>query len=266
MSTSEADTINTAIADPAPEIPRPENGDITLLRGLRHTTDSGDTWHDRAVVREMNGEDEEYLASIEGKPDIMYVEYMGAVLKRAVLSIGEVDVKQHPSVIDKLIIADRDMLFLAIVRATYGTTRTLRAICEACGTRNDVEINLNEDFPIRKPNFDVREPIEVQTSKGVVKLRLPNGEDNIEASKVSKDNTAALNTHMLARCAVWSNGSAPADTTEWARRLSVGDRKKLIRSLLDVELGPKLREVDTQCAKCGEQLPVVLDWVSLLLG
>jgi hypothetical protein len=267
MSTSgEADTINSVMADPAPILPSPLNGDITLLRGLRYTTDDGDTWHDHALVREWTGADEEYLSSIEGKTDLMYIEYMSALLQRAVLSIGEIDVRKHPSVLDKLILADRDLLFLAIVRSTYGKVRKLRVTCQECSTKNDVEIDLFEDFPIKQPDFDVRQPIEIETSKGIVKLRLPNGEDNIEASKKSKDNTAALNTYMLARCAVWENGDTPADPVEWARTLSMGDRKQLIRSLLDVEIGPKLGEVDTHCAECGAVLPIPLDWVSLLLG
>lgn len=267
MSTSaQADTINSVMADPAPAIPAPQNGDVKLLRGLRYTTAEGDTWYDQAVVRELTGADEEYLTSIENKPDLMYIEYMNALLQRAVVSIGDIDIHDRPSVLDKLILADRDLLFLAIVRSTYGEVRRIRMTCPSCQTKNDVEIDLQEDFPIRTPTWDVRQPLEVHTSKGIVKLRLPNGEDNIESAKRSKENTAALNTYMLARCAVWENGDTPADPIEWARTLSVGDRKQLIRSLLDVEIGPKLGEVDTHCAECGEALPIALDWVSLLLG
>jgi len=263
---AEADTINSAMADPAPEMPKPVNGEIELLRGLRQTKDGKDEWHTRAVVRELTGADEEFLATKESNTDIMYIEYMNALLQRAVESIGDIDVQAHPQVLNKLIMADRDMLFLATVRATYGTTRKIRTTCAACGTKNDVELDLYDDFPVRKPDSDLREPIEVETSKGVVYLRLPNGEDTLEAQKLAKANDASLNTFMLARCSVWKNAPEDFDPIEWARNLNIGDRKNLVRSLLDIEAGPKMGEVDTHCAECGELLPILLDWVSLLLG
>lgn len=262
---ADADTINSAMAEPAPEMPKAVNGEITLLRGLRQTTDNKDTWHTRSVVRELTGEDEEYLANKESAPDLMYIEYMNALLQRAVVSIGDIDVQAHPGVLSKLIMADRDMLFLAIVRSTYGLTRKIRTTCAVCGVKNDVELDLYEDFPVQEPTFDLREPIEVSTSRGTVYLRLPNGEDTIEAQKLAKTNDAALNTYMLARCSVWP-ADEEIDRVKWAQGLSIGDRKTLIRSLLDIEVGPKLGEVDTHCAECGELLPILLDWVSLLLG
>lgn len=263
---ADADTINSAMAEPAPEMPKAVNSEIELLRGLRQTTDNKDEWHTRAVVRELTGADEEFLATKESNTDLMYIEYMNALLQRAVVSIGDIDVQAHPGVISKLIMADRDMLFLAIVRSTYGVTRKIRTTCAACGVKNDVELDLYEDFPIKESTIDLREPIQVETSKGVIQLRLPNGEDTVEAQRLAKTNDASLNTFMLARCSVWDKAPDGFNPVDWARNLNVGDRKLLVRSLLDIEVGPKLGEVDTHCAECGELLPILLDWVSLLLG
>jgi len=65
---------------------------------------------------------------------------------------------------------------------------------------------------------------------------------------------------------VWPEGEAPDNPLKWARNLSIGDRRKLVDALLAVEIGPKMGEVETQCASCGEDMPILLDWVSLLFS
>jgi hypothetical protein len=239
---------------------------IDLIRGL-YDSESG-VWHTEAEVRELTGEDEEYLAGLETKKGLLYSDYMASLLARAVIRIGGISIDGSPkskAVVNKLMLADRDLLYLAVVKATYGEARLINVVCGSCKVKNDVELVLDEDFPIHYPDFNIREGLKVETSKGTVTLRLPNGEDTVYAQENSK-NDAELNTVMLSRCAVWEPGKAPENPLKWARSLNVGDRKKLINSLLEVKVGPTLEEVDTQCASCGEAMPILLDWVSLLLG
>lgn len=267
MSTAaDADLINQAGTDPVPSMSVPLSTEVQLLRGIGETLEDGkEVWHDTAYIRELNGGDEEALAALESKKGLTYTEYMNALLERSVSSIGDLNVATTPAVLNKLVLADRDMLFLGIVRATYGSERELRARCQACGEWNDIVIDLNDDFPIKQPDFDIRKPIEVPLSKGrSVYLRLPNGFDSIEAQKDAKTD-AQLNTNMLARCAVFPDGE-PEDRLEWARNLNVADRKKMVLALLDIEIGPSLEAVETQCDSCGADLPISLDWVSLLLS
>lgn len=266
-SSSEADTINALATDPVPRMVAPLSTEIQLLRGIAQKKDDGSTvWHDVAHVNEITGEDEEALSALTSKgKDLTYTEYMNALLEKAVVLIGDLKVSEYPGIMNKLILADRDMLFLGVVRATYGVKREIRVGCPSCRETNDVEIDLDEDFAISKPDFDVREPISVETKKGIIKLRLPNGEDTIFSQKKAKTD-AELNTAMLARCAVWEDGEGPPDPLEWARKLNVADRRKLVNTLLDIKLGPDLGAVDTQCAHCGKDLPIQLDWVNLLFG
>jgi hypothetical protein len=265
---AQADIINQASADPVPEMVSPPDPHVQLLRGIYQKTDEVDKWHDVAEVRELTGEDEEYLDAVARKDkDISFTKYMGMLLQRGVLSIGDLDVQKAPQVVDKLIMPDREMLFLAMVKATYGPTRTIRAVCRACGTDNTIVIELDEDFAIKQPEFDIRKDIKVDTSKGVVRLRLPNGED-MEAIQGDKDLTdAQTNTLMLARCSVWDDDKSEKERAEWARTLSIADRKLLLNCLLDISaIGPDLRGVDTHCAECGQDMAIALDWVSLLFG
>lgn len=266
MSTlSDADIINEASKESAPSMTSSLNEPVRLLRGVMQETDDEVIWHDLAVVRELTGADEEALDQISKKKELSYTEYMDALLKRSVQSVGKLDAQAHPEVLDKLILADRNTLFLAIVKATYGSTRSIRAVCPACNVQNDVVIELDEDFKTQVPDFDLRVPIEVNTHKGTYKVRLPNGEDLIASQKEGKTSTET-NSHILARTLVFDEGKEPADRLEFAKNLNVGVRRDLINALLDVEAGPNLEGVDTHCASCGEEMPILLDWVSLLLS
>lgn len=267
MSTSsDADIINTSIQDPTPRMQPGLTTEIELLRGLGEKHEDGsETWHSLAKFRELTGDDEEALAGLENKPNMTYTEYMNTLLSRAVTHIGGLEVAKYPGIMNKLILADRDMLFLGVVRATYGLTRDLRVRCPHCDESNDVQINLDEDFPIKQPEFDLRDTLKVQTHKGVYQLRLPNGEDSLEAQKKAK-NDAEINTAMLARCAVFEEGEEPEDRVQWAKSLNAGVRRQLVNALLEVRVGPDLEGVNAQCAHCGKDMPMLLDWVSLLLG
>jgi hypothetical protein len=261
----DAGVINDAISDPVPAMPEQGSNEVTLLRGVYEKSGDVGTWHDVAEVRELTGEDEERLARLSKKKDILYSEYMTEILKLAVVKVGNVKVRDKPAVIDSLIFADRDILYLGIIKATYGREKVLNYTCSSCQTANDLYIDLVDDFPIKKPDFDIRKGVEVETSKGVRTVRLPAGSD-VSTIQKKTETDAELNTHMLAKCVVWPEGETPADPVAWARSLNVADRRKLINAVLDVEVGPKLGEVDTQCAACGEQTPLALDWVSLLLS
>jgi len=261
----EAEIINDANNDSVPYMAGVPEVIVELIQGLYDK--KLDVWHTDAEVRELTGEDEEYLASLENKKGLLYSEYMNALLSRAVQRIGSIEITNAngKQIMNQLMLGDRDMLYMAVVRATYGDTRMINVTCPSCSVMNDVELLLDEDFPITYPDFDIREGLQVTTSQGVITMRLPNGEDTLVAQKES-DNDAALNTVMLSRCTVWEDGKAPANPLQWARGLNVSDRKKLIKALLEVNLGPKMGEVNTQCASCGEDMPILLDWVSLLLS
>lgn len=265
MSTTEqAESFNSAIQERVPEIAQPESTSVSLMRGLVNPA-TGD-WQTVAEVRELTGADEEYLARIESKQNVSYADYMSALLKRATVSIGDIDVQSAPSVLDNLIIGDRDAIFLGIIKCTYGPERTFTTACPHCEQKNDVTINIDEDFKYDKPTVDLRKPISVTLKNGsVVNLRLPTGADtSYVAAKAT--NPANQSTLMLARCSVWDDDNRPNNLEEWARDLSVMDRNTLIRTLTGLNVGPKIGEVNVQCAQCKESIRIMIDWISLLLG
>ena len=96
----------------------------------------------------MTGADEEEMSSFDTRNNVSYSEYMSHLLKRAVVSIGNTNVKEQPLAIDDLIIGDRDILFMAVIRATYGRYREFEVNCRECSKSNNVMVDLDTDFPV----------------------------------------------------------------------------------------------------------------------
>jgi hypothetical protein len=259
-----ADEINTASSDSAPKMPDPLDTDTKLLRGL-HVKET-DEWHDVAHVRELNGEDEEFLATLGAKNSVSYSEYLTGVLERGVESIGTLPATFDT--IEKLILPDRDMLFLAVIKATYGDEREIVTVCPSCGARNNIILELENDFPVKRPEGrDFREPLKVSLKDGMAHFNYPTGEVASYASKHSK-NTAHLDTLVIAQCVITQDDTPLEERIEWARALAVPDRKKVDAALTEAVqgVGPQLGEVNTRCSSCATEVPLSMDWVSLLLG
>lgn len=264
MSTqNEASAVNDALKDPVPEIQPSESTVVHLQRGL--IDPASGIWQTEAEVREMNGDDEEYMASVESKSELNYGEYIVTLLKRTVVRVGSINLLVDKTPLDNLSVGDRDTLFLGLIRATYGINKGFQAECRKCSEVNDITVNLDEDFPMKEPNIDLRNPVKYKLKSGKqVSLRIPTIADNEYVLKKGKS-PAAQNTLMLAKCSVWPEGKSPDDPEDWARKLNVADRTKLIKGLLEIEAGPDLKAVNVPCASCGEEMTIVLDWVSLLL-
>lgn len=257
--TQQADALNKALEDEVPKIKEAPQPLVELIRGAFNK--ETDSWETFATVRELNGFDEEAIASIDSRK-MVYPEFMSFLLKRAVLRIGNMDVQENPSIVDHLIVGDRDLLFLGIVEATYGKTREYQVNCQSCGASNDVFVSMDE-FKRKEPTFDVKEAFSVTLSDGsTVSLRLPNGFDSQQIAKKAKT-TAEQNTMMISRCVLAEKGR---NNEDWAKSLSLKDRNLLIKELAEKQPGPVIGEVNAQCATCEADLNIVLDWASLLFG
>ena len=257
---SDAASVNEALQEPAPRIDSPTTLKVDLLRGYQ----SQGEWLMSAVVRELNGEDEEILSAYDIQKNVTYSEYMTQLLRRGVVSIGNVEIAKQPAVLEELIVGDRDVLFLSVIKATYGRYRDFQVTCRECSGDNDITMDLEKDFTIEQSKVDLHAPIEVTLKNGEnVQLRYPTGGDSQIVGKRGKT-TAEQNTLMLSRC-VMSNKTT-SEKEAWARGLSLADRNKLVKSLFSAQPGPRMEEVETQCAHCSAKIVLALDWVALLFG
>jgi len=260
---SDAMALNQAMSDPVPKIQAAPEVTTELFRGIKNPI-TGE-WDTAAIVSELTGEDEEALAAMDDDDDVLYAQYMAALLKRSVVSIGDTLVKSNPSIIDSLIIGDRDMLFLATVKATYGSIREYQVNCPHCRQSNDALIDLN-DFNNREVKADPKNLLEVTLKDGTIcKFNLVTGADSQYVSKHAKS-IPEQNTFLISRCSVWEDGTQPKDTMVWAKKLGMKDRAKIIDKLLAAQPGPEIKEVDAHCAHCEKPFPIMLNWASLLFG
>lgn len=256
----EAAAINAAIKTTGdlPRIGNVPSGEVNLLMGY---CDIDGVWYTNAVVRELTGEDEEALASLENRSGISYAEYMSTLLKRAVVSIGNHSIKTAPHLVDELVVPDRDLLFIGIIKATYGDHRKFTMKCK-CGGDNDVNIDLTDSFPVRGTTEEIRKIRTVTLRNGQkIKLKQPTGEDSKFIAKYAK-NSAEQNTALISRCAVID----VADPLSWAKKLGIADRNALVKEMLDQKFGPQVEEVNAPCGHCGDEISLTVDWVSLLFG
>lgn len=260
---SQAEAVNQALQEPAPKVDLPTSLKVDLFRGLYEP--SSKEWYTTATVRELNGEDEEALSAFDVQKNVTYSEYMTHLLKRGVVTIGNVEVKGRAEIIDDLIVGDRDALFLGVLKATYGRYREFQVTCRECSGDNDITIDLDTDFKSEPVKVDLHQPIDVKLKNNTtVQLRYPTGGDSQIAGKRGKT-TAEQNTIILSRCALL-DGKTTAEKEAWARGLSLADRNKLVKALFSAQPGPRMEEVETQCSHCNAKIVLALDWVALLFG
>lgn len=253
--------LNDALKSSAPEMSHSKSLQVNLLRGIF----DGEEWQTSATVKELTGVDEEALAAYDVRNGVSYSEYMTHLLKRSVEYIGSTAVSEKPTIVDDLIIGDRDVLFLGTLKATYGRYREFEVICNECDKNNDITIDLEDDFKVEESTKDIHKPLAIILKDGsVINLNYPTGGDSQYVAKKAKT-TAEQNTLMLARCAILE-GYDRTQAEVWAKNLNLADRNKLVKALLSAQPGPRMGEVETQCAHCNAKINLALDWVSLLFG
>ena len=260
----QAEVINEAIADDPPEVGKPAPTTVKLMCGLLNP--ETEEWQDTAVVAEMTGEDEEELDRLTTVDNLSYADYTSALLRRAVTSIGDVTVADTPAVLDDLIIGDRDLLFLGVIRATYGNVRTFSVVCPKCDEKNEVRVNLDTDFEMDYPKSDPREtrPLTLRNGK-TIKVKYLTGRD-ASAIAASGDTPAVQNTEIVVHSVVWDDERTLLVRKKWAKALSLADRRTIVKAVLGDQPGARLEEVNAPCAYCSKEISMVLDWVSLLFG
>ena len=248
----------------SPEVPVPQSpaaGIIVLYRGL----EKDGQWHTRARVRELRGVDEEALAAYDMSSH-SDVDFLDEILKRGVVSIGDVNVERYPESLRFLIGGDRDKLLLGIAVATYGATKEFKARCSTCNELNEVTLDLVKDIPMR----DLDDPFASSYKSTLrdnteITWALPDG--NVQAAVYAKRGltVAARNTILLSMAVRTVNGEKPSDPVGWAKELGMASRSQIITEIADRQPGPQLTEgVKESCAACGAEALINLAWADLL--
>lgn len=247
-----------AIAGPVPLIPDAPNGNVELPMGFRY----GGVYQTKAEVRELTGADEEILARTTG-----WVEFFDAMIGCGTVRIGDFDMEEMPvserrGALQTLLLGERERLFLAVLQATYGDTKTINFTCGQCSAEQEVDLILSEDLKVKEVD-DLKASYEFVTSKGdKIEFRLVNGTDHMEALKDDKSSVAEQNSLLLSRCIAKVNGGLIPDQLAYARRMPVRDRQALLKELVSHQPGVDM-EVMTRCARCQNEQRLALGWGDL---
>jgi len=247
------------IAGPVPLMAEAPDCSLALPRGLF----VHGAFKRNVVVRELTGADEEALAKTR-EP----TEYFDLVISLGVEKIDDFDLSSLPvaergGFLRTLLIGERDQIFLAIVKATFGEKKTLGFRCTNCEVEQEIDLLLSEDFKPKSVEDITTDIFTYTSSKGTeIEYRLANGEDQREALGRKGASTAEQNTVILARCITKTNGGLVPDPIAFVRRLSIRDRQELLNGLITrqptIDLG-----VTTKCTACGADQTLTLGWGDL---
>lgn len=247
-------------------VPLPVHTDDTIVLGGGVPFPDGRLLTE-AVVRELNGADEEALSrvSIATNP----VRFIDTVVHRCLVSVGGQELT--PEQIDAMLIGDRDSIVLAVRRATYGDKIKLDNLkCPSCGYGFAVHYSLTDDVPKRElANAGLRTRTVPLTGKhGEAEVLLIDGniQKAVFADDVAGVNDAELNTRLL-RNAVQKIDGVPVMQVEQVREgLSAVNRKRILDYLTDNQPGPRYEEVTQSCPSCNASAPLVLGLADLFRG
>jgi hypothetical protein len=254
-----ANAINKIVKDQGgpPEMPLPPGGAVTLHTGLPR---NGGTARD-AVVREMNGFDEEAVAKIAVSNGGNLTKIIDTIVQRCTESVGGEALGSADFA--NMTLGDRDELYLGIIEATFGDSKTFTIECKSCSEPNDIVFSLRDDIKRRSdpsPTFD--RPVALPSGKIAVlhPVRVCDGEKVFDGS----DRTAAeQNTLLLAQCVVSVDG-IPVQSLLIMQALGVKDRRALVQAIEDAQAGPTFGEHEVPCAHCSEPLRFTVSGGDLL--
>lgn len=239
------------VAAMQPTIPLPPDTQVELPGGI---LDPFEGLINTAEIRELNGADEEAISRLMDQGKALL-----SILDRAVVKVGGQPAKKD--VLDALLAGDREILLLAIRKATFGSEVRLGPTCPQCGEEQVFIVNLDKDVAIKKLNEDDRY-FTVNCKVGTVKMTLPTGGAQRDLIAATNKNVAELDSILLKHC-ILSINESPTVSMQQIRELSVRDRRELLKAISERNPGPKLTEIKKTCSACGQEVLLPLSLAEL---
>jgi hypothetical protein len=231
----------------------PPDTDVELLGGLM---DPIFGLISTAEVRELNGTDEELISKINDPGKALLT-----ILERATVKIGEELADKET--LDALYAGDRELLLLAIRKATFGSDIKLGpGECPSCGVEQTFEIDLNKDVPLKK--LDGEPVFSVKCKVGNVVVSLPTGSTQKAIVTSTNKTSAELDSILLKNCIESINDNSVI-TLDEVRKLSLKDRRDILQEITTRNPGPQLSAIKIPCQSCGTEVPLPLTLAELFL-
>lgn len=236
-----------------------------LLAGY---VDEDGTVHKTYTLREMTGEDEEFINRTDIKSNGAKIST--ALLTRCVTSIGTITkksagIKKWEQIFKDILVGDRDVMLLQLRKDSIGDEIEVVHTCPNPECKAKLKTIINVDELEITPFDGMREiPFELPKgytdSKGVLhktgKMRRPNGLDGEILTPVAKNNMAKAESLLLSRICQFDDGAYIDQST--MAKLSVKDRQYLQSLLNDHAFGVDM-SVSVMCDRCGEEFKGTLN-------
>lgn len=195
-----------------------------------------------ATVRELTGRDEEAISRADtvGKSLL-------AILSRGTVAIGEEPATE--SLLDQLLVADREAILLGIYKATFGPIAQLTAWFD--GEPKPVEVNLDEEITIKKLDDPVadREFAVVHRNREFL-VMLPTGIVQKEMFKNNDKSISELGTMLLENTVVSIDGER-VYRKEQVRDLGLSYRAKITEEISKRNPGPQFAPISVTDPESG---------------
>lgn len=248
-----------------------EEGEVhDLLAGY---IDENGVNHKTYTLRDMTGEDEEYINRSDIKANGAKVST--ALLSRCVTSIGtltkkSVGPKAWNKIFEDLLVGDRDVMLVQLRKESIGNEIEVVHTCTnpECKAKLKTVIDIDE-LPII-PFDGMREiPFELpkgyKDNKGILhrtgKMRRPNGLDGEILTPIAKKNLAKATSLLLSRICQFDDGTY-VDQLVMAK-LSTRDREYLQKLLNEHSFGVEM-SVPVMCDVCGEEFTGTLNQANFI--
>lgn len=209
-----------------------------------------------AEVRELTGSDEEAIARATNIGKAILV-----ILQRGVVRVG--NQRADERLLDELLSGDRDMLLLAIFKATFGNTAEHSVFCVGCGDIKKVEIDIDEDIKVKTLADPINDRVfTVQGKKNTFTVQLPTGITQKEMIINSDKSAAELSTIMLENTVLKIDNS-PVLSKLQVQNLGLVDRRKINEAINKRLTGPQFDDVKVICPDCEGEVSVPVNFGTL---
>ena len=235
------------------KITPPSDTVVTLPGGFLTATGEIIT---EAEVRELNGSDEEAIARATNVGRALLT-----VLQRGTVRIG--NERADEKLLDQLLSGDRDMLVLAIIKATFGKTADIDGYCEGCGDVKTVQIDLDTDIKVKALMDPMNDRVfTVDGRNRTYTVQLPTGVTQKEMLQ-NPDKTSAELTTLMLENTVLKIDDSPVLSKIQVQNLGLVDRRTISEAINKRLCGPQFDAVKVSCPDCESEVSVPVNFGTL---
>lgn len=218
-----------------------------------------------AVVRELNGEDEEALAKALQGGNLYHL--LDTLITRGTVKLGDLSYDETQRAVPELLTGDRDEIILGIRAATYGdTVEVFGWKCPECGgTVDKIDFSIKEDVdrtrlknPLEDAEFEVKlargGKAKVRLATGVVQMAVweqdellgPQRDDIMLSKTIQTYTDRAGQEHIISLF------------PSMVRQMSAPDRRAIIRELSKRQPGPRYNDIRFTHDGCHKEVALAL--------